>query len=94
MSMIDAVREAVLAIPPGSVASYGDIGRRIGAGPRQVGRAMGMLDDNIPWWRVVYADGTTASCHGGRAWALLLEEGTPVSGKRVDMRRARQRGTA
>ncbi|MFE2120037.1 MGMT family protein [Rhodococcus aetherivorans] len=89
-SIIDAVREAVAAIPPGSVTSYGDIGTRIGAGPRQVGRAMSLLDDNVPWWRVVYADGTTASCHGGRAPALLLEEGTPVAGKRVDMQRARQ----
>ncbi|NGP04834.1 cysteine methyltransferase [Rhodococcus sp. 14C212] len=92
-SIIDAVREVVVAIPPGSVASYGDIGKRIGAGPRQVGRAMSLLDDNVPWWRVVHADGTTASCHGGRAPALLLEEGTPVSGKRVDMQRARQRWT-
>ena len=90
-SIIDDVREAVTAIPAGFVASYGDIGRRIGAGPRQVGRAMSLLGDSVPWWRVVYADGTPASCHSGRAPELLNGEGTPMSGARVDMKRARHR---
>jgi alkylated DNA nucleotide flippase Atl1 len=90
MSIVDDVREAVVAIPAGSVASYGDIGKRIGAGPRQVGRAMSLLDDSVPWWRVVYADGTPASCHDGQALGLLNDEGTPMVGSRVDMKRARQ----
>ena len=38
MSLIENVRDAVIAIPAGSVASYGDIGKSLGAGPRQVGR--------------------------------------------------------
>jgi alkylated DNA nucleotide flippase Atl1 len=91
MSIIEDVREAVIAIPPGLVASYGDIGKKIGAGPRQVGRAMSQLDDGVPWWRVVYANGTPASCHNGRAPALLNDEGTPMLGARVDMKHARQR---
>jgi alkylated DNA nucleotide flippase Atl1 len=94
MSIAEDVREAVVAIPAGSVASYGDIGKRIGAGPRQVGRVMSMLGDSMPWWRVVYADGTPASCHGGRALELLNDEGTPMLGARVDMKRARQRWAA
>ncbi|MET7543191.1 MGMT family protein [Streptomyces sp. NPDC005507] len=89
MSIIEEVRKEVLAIPTGRVASYGDIGKRIGAGPRQVGRAMSLLDSGVPWWRVVYADGTPASCHGGRARELLNTEGTPMHGARVDMERAR-----
>ncbi|MGY1439391.1 MGMT family protein [Streptomyces reniochalinae] len=89
MSVMDEVLEAVLAIPVGRVASYGDIARKIGAGPRQVGRAMALFDEGLPWWRVVYADGTPASCHGGSAPRLLAEEGTPMCGARVDMRRAR-----
>jgi alkylated DNA nucleotide flippase Atl1 len=90
VSVIEDVRAAVIAIPAGFVASYGDIGKRIGAGPRQVGRAMSLLDDSVPWWRVVYADGTPASCHGGRAPGLLNDEGTPMLGARVNMKRARQ----
>ncbi|MEF9902250.1 MGMT family protein [Streptomyces sp. P9-A2] len=93
MAFIDDVREAVLAVPAGSVASYGDIGRRIGVGPRQVGRAMGLLDEHVPWWRVVHADGTPSTCHDGRAPELLSGEATPMRGKRVDMRRARYRWT-
>lgn len=90
MNIIEDVREAVIAIPAGCVASYGDIGKRIGAGPRQVGRAMSLLDDGVPWWRVVYANGTPASCHDGRALGLLHEERTPMGGARVDMKLARQ----
>lgn len=55
--IVEYVREAVAGAPVGCVASYGDIGERIGAGPRQVGRAMSLLDEGVPWWRVVYADG-------------------------------------
>jgi alkylated DNA nucleotide flippase Atl1 len=91
MSIIDSIREAVTAIPAGAVASYGDIGERIGTGPRQVGRAMSLLGDSVPWWRVVHADGTPASCHDGRAHELLNDEGTPMRGASVDMKRARHR---
>ena len=90
MSIIDDVRAAVIAIPAGAVASYDDIGKRIGVGPRQVGRAMSLLGDCVPWWRVVHADGRPASCHDGRAPGLLNDEGTPMLGARVDMKRARQ----
>ncbi|MGH9057206.1 MAG: MGMT family protein [Acidimicrobiales bacterium] len=94
--MVDRVRHAVLGIPRGQVAAYGDIGQQIGADPRQVGRAMSTLaelqdDAEIPWWRVVRADGTPASCHDRSATALLAEEHTPMAGKRVDMNRARRR---
>jgi alkylated DNA nucleotide flippase Atl1 len=92
VSIIDDVRDAVIAIPAGFVASYGDIGKRIGTGPRQVGRAMSLLDDSVPWWRVVYADGRPPSCHGGHATELLGDEGTPMLGARVDMKRARWPG--
>ncbi|MEU9481398.1 MGMT family protein [Streptomyces sp. NPDC048191] len=91
MNLVEAVRAEVAAIPAGRVASYGDIGERVGAGPRQVGRAMSLLGVGVPWWRVVHADGTPASCHGGAARELLNHEGTPMLGARVDMRRARCR---
>lgn len=91
MGFIEDVRESVIAIPAGSVASYGDIGERIGAGPRQVGRAMSLLGDGVPWWRVAHADGTPASCHGGTARELLGNEGAPMRGARVDMKCAQQR---
>lgn len=84
-----SVRAIVVCIPPGTVATYGDIAAVLAVGPRQVGRAMGMLDEGIPWHRVVHADGTPASCHGGTAPALLRAEATPMLGGKVDMRAAR-----
>ncbi len=68
MGLIDDVREEVCAIPPGQVWSYGDIGEVLHISARQVGRVMGILDDDdaVPWWRVVRADGTPATCHEAR----------------------------
>lgn len=89
MNTTDAVRRAVLAIPVGSVASYGDIAAWVGTGPRQVGRIMSLLGEDVPWWRVVRADGTPSSCHHGRAPDLLHGEGVPMRGRRVQLGRAR-----
>ncbi|CAL9646693.1 hypothetical protein GCM10010250_08010 [Streptomyces althioticus] len=89
--IVAEVRAEVAAIPAGSVASYGAIAERIGTSPRQVGRAMSLLDEGVPWWRVVHADGTPATCHQGQAPRLLADEGIPMRGTRVDMRRARHR---
>lgn len=91
MTFIEDVRDAVALIPGGEVASYGDVAEVLGIGARQVGRAMSLMNADVPWWRVVYADGTPATCHGGQAAQLLAAEGTPMRGGRVDMARARHR---
>lgn len=91
VSLIDAVRDAVLSIPVGRVATYGDIGASVGVGARQAGRLVGMLDGAVPWWRVVRADGRPASCHAGTASGLLCADNTPMLGGRIDMARARFR---
>lgn len=83
------VSAIVAAIPAGRVASYGEIGRAVGIGPRQAGRAVSMLEDGAPWWRVVFADGTPATCHDGAARALLEAEGVPFRNGRVDMAKVR-----
>jgi alkylated DNA nucleotide flippase Atl1 len=83
------VCEVVAAIPAGRVATYGDIGHQVGAGPRQIGRIVGHLDEELPWWRVVRADGTPASCRGGGATERLRAEGTPMNGSRVRLPDAR-----
>jgi alkylated DNA nucleotide flippase Atl1 len=43
--------------------------------------------DDVPWHRVVRADGSLAK--GRRQAALLRREGVPILAGRVDMRRAR-----
>jgi methylated-DNA-protein-cysteine methyltransferase related protein len=87
--MSDVRRERILAriraIPEGFVQSYGDI--EPGA-PRLVGHVLATYErDDVPWHRVVRADGSLAK--GRRQLALLRAEGVPTRRGRVDMRRAR-----
>ena len=87
---VEAVLRAVEQIPPGSVASYGDIAEAVGGGgPRQVGRVMALHGAAVPWWRVVRADGSPARGHEREALQLLRAEGAPLRGARVVMAHAR-----
>ena len=76
----------VRAIPEGFVRTYADI--EPGA-PRLVGHVLATIHDDLPWHRVVRADGTMSQ--GKRQRELLLEEGVPMRGDRVDLRLARIR---
>jgi len=89
MDVQPEVRTLVVRIPAGDVATYGEIGWALGIGPRQAGRALSRLEGDAPWWRVVYADGTPATCHDGEARALLEAEGIPFRSGRVDMAKLR-----
>jgi methylated-DNA-protein-cysteine methyltransferase related protein len=74
----------VRAIPPGFVRTYGDIDPRA---PRLVGRVLATTHDDLPWHRVVRADGSLPK--GKRQRELLLQEGVLMRGDRVDLRDAR-----
>lgn len=52
-----------------------------------VGQVLAATDADVPWHRVVRADGSLAK--GRRQRVLLLAEGVPMRGDRVDLRRAR-----
>ena len=81
----DGVLQRVRAIPPGFVAAYGDVSP---GAPRFAGTVLHRCDDpDLPWHRVVRADGSLAK--GARQRALLEAEGVPFRGDRVDMRIAR-----
>ena len=86
----DAVCRVLRMIEPGHVATYGDVGRQVGVLPRQAGREVARVPDDVPWWRVVRADGTVATCHEGTAPGLLIGEGVPVKNGRVDLTCMRQ----
>ena len=85
----DAVRATAAEIPSGSVMTYGDIAVETGLHPRQVGQNVARISGDIPWWRVVRADGTPAACHDGAAPSLLAQEHVPFVGDKVDLRRLR-----
>jgi methylated-DNA-protein-cysteine methyltransferase-like protein len=71
-------------IPEGFVRTYGDIDP---AAPRLVGLVLARTDEDVPWHRVVRADGSLAK--GDRQRELVLREGIPMRGNRVDLRQAR-----
>jgi methylated-DNA-protein-cysteine methyltransferase related protein len=73
----------VRAIPEGYVRTYGDIDR---GAPRLVGHVLATTRD-LPWHRVVRADGSIPQ--GTPQRDLLVAEGVPMHGDRVDLREAR-----
>jgi len=82
------VLERVRSIPAGFVSTYGDVSP---GAPRFAGTVLFHADEpDLPWWRVVRADGSLAK--EDRQRALLRAEGVPFRGKRVDMGSARLPG--
>ena len=78
------VEEQVRDIPPGHVATYGDISP---GSPRRVGYVLATTREEIPWHRVVRSNGSVAM--GPEQLELLRREGVPIRGDRVDLARAR-----
>jgi methylated-DNA-protein-cysteine methyltransferase related protein len=82
---VERILARVREIPAGFVRTYGDISP---GAPRQAGAALAAYHaPDLPWYRVVRADGSLAQ--GARQRALLEAEGVPFRGERVDMRVAR-----
>ena len=88
-----AVYAVVAEIPEGRVMTYGDIAKTIGFPnrARYVGYAMRTCPDDLPWHRVVRADGSIAGGGFAPVRRMLLErEGIPfLEDGRVDMDRCR-----
>ena len=77
--------ERIRAVPPGRVAAYSDI---TPGAPRHAGRVLSdSLEADVPWHRIVRADGSLAK--GDRQKELLIAEGVRFRGDRVDMARFR-----
>jgi alkylated DNA nucleotide flippase Atl1 len=87
---VELVLSAVELVPPGRVASYGDIAEFVGrGGARQVGQVMSRHGAAVPWWRAVRSDGQPARGHEQEALARLEAESAPTRAGRVDMDRGR-----
>ena len=79
------ILDRIRATPPGFVRTYGDVSP---GAPRVAGAVLSECEDaSVPWHRIVRADGSLAK--GARQRALLLAEGVPFRGERVEMRVAR-----
>ena len=80
----EEILRKVRLLPPGSVTTYGDLSP---GAPRFAGAVLSRCEDpSVPWQRVVRADGSLAK--GERQRGLLLAEGAPMCGSRVDLERA------
>ena len=93
--MATRVLAVVRSIPSGRVLTYGDVAAlaETEVTARDVGQVLlrhGEQED-VPWWRVLRADGTPPPHLLDRQLALLRDEGTPLapSGTAVDLHAAR-----
>jgi methylated-DNA-protein-cysteine methyltransferase related protein len=77
------IERLVRSLPPGFVTTYGDLCPRA---PRFVGAVLARTRADLPWHRVVRADGSLAK--GRRQRELLEAEGVPFRGDRVEMAKA------
>jgi len=87
--MLQRLRQTVLRIPRGKVATYGEVARAAGhpGAARQVAWALHNAKDAIPWQRVVGAGGhIRLPGHAGLEQRTRLEaEGVAFRGARVNM---------
>jgi alkylated DNA nucleotide flippase Atl1 len=82
--LAETVLRRVRAVPEGHVTTYGDLSP---GAPRFAGTVLSGCDaPDVPWHRIVRADGSLAK--GARQRRLLAAEGVPFRGERVDMREA------
>ena len=80
----EEVLSRVRQVPEGRVTTYGDLSP---GAPRFAGSVLSdCRDPDVPWHRIVRADGSLAK--GARQRRLLTAEGVPFRGERVDMREA------
>ena len=91
---LERVRAAVRAIPPGETSTYGEIAERAGMAGRArlVGRILAEDGHDLPWHRVLRADGSCAPHIAQEQSARLRVEGVLlVDGRLVRSRAARPR---
>jgi alkylated DNA nucleotide flippase Atl1 len=90
---MEAVWALVRRVPDGRATTYGQLAEAyygVARGARRVGQAMARCPGDVPWWRVVHADGSMKGSAGSdEQRARLAEEGVPLTvDGRVDWARA------
>ncbi|MEQ8206102.1 MAG: MGMT family protein [Woeseia sp.] len=75
---LERIYATICDVPPGSVASYGQIAEIAGIprGARQVGRALRELPKghDVPWYRIVTASGRLAFEIDSKAWRRQVDK--------------------
>lgn len=86
----ERIRQVVRSIPAGRVSTYGAVAALAQApSPRVVGAVLAHDGHDLPWHRVLRADGTPAPHLAAEQFRRLGAEGVPSDGERVDLGRYR-----
>ncbi len=89
---VERVRELICSIPPGRVATYGDIAAAAGlSNARTVGWILRIDGEDLPWHRVIRASGRPVPHLHTEQLALLRAEGVLAVDDRVPLVRYRHR---
>ena len=80
-----AVLEILATVAEGEVISYGELASAAGhrGAARAVGNLLRGIDEPVPWWRVVRADGRLVAPDRAAQVRLLSREGVAVRNGRV-----------
>lgn len=82
----ERVREIIASVPAGKVATYGDIAAVAGLStPRMVGWLLREDGFDLPWHRILRADGTPAPHVKTEQFERLRSEGVLIDGEKVDL---------
>jgi methylated-DNA-protein-cysteine methyltransferase-like protein len=86
----ERVREIIESVAAGTVATYGDIAALAGApSPRMVGAILAEDGHDLPWHRILRANGTPAPHLVHDQLERLRAEGVLADGQRIDLRKYR-----
>ena len=89
-TQIERVRALIASIPPGRVATYGDISCAAElSSPRIVAWIMRTDSADLPWHRVIRASGAPAAHLASRQLELLRTEGILARDGRVPLTQVR-----
>jgi O6-methylguanine-DNA--protein-cysteine methyltransferase len=82
-----AIASVVAAIAEGDLWTYGEVARVAGCGgPRYVGTVLSIYGDELPWHRVVRANGQLPEHLAAEQERRLRREGHEVNNGRVRLR--------
>jgi alkylated DNA nucleotide flippase Atl1 len=87
-SFAELAEEVIRALRPGEVATYGEVAADAGrpGAARAVGHLLATCPADLPWWRVVAANGRLVPGHEAEHARRLAAEGVALEGGKVRFR--------
>ena len=81
------VLDMVGSLEPGEIVTYGEVAAEVGkpGAARAVGSTLRRYGSEVPWWRVVAANGRLVPGNERRQTKILKDEGVPVRNGKVVM---------